>query len=145
LENTHGTLVFERMLTDTESEDQTGAAPWTLVGLTADEVLSADNVNMLVGQVCSMTMAEPLGKSEAERYGMDSPNAVVTLETAEETITLRVGAQDPDGGYYVVKASNSPYFVHVAATAVDRLVESSRDSFLQVPPTPATQESDPGS
>ena len=145
LENAHGTLVFERLPAGSDSEDQAGAGAWTLVGLTADEALNASNVNLLVGQACSMTMVEPLGKSAAERYGMDSPNAVVTVETADQTITIQVGAQDPDGGYYVVKVSNSPYYVHVAATAIDRLVDGTRDSILQVPATPAAQENDAGS
>jgi hypothetical protein len=143
VENSHGTLVFEK--TATEAEVQPGAMAWTLVGLTADEPLDVGNVNMLVSQASSVTMVAPLGKSERERYGLNTPNATVTLETTEETITLRVGAQDPDSGYYVAKVSTSPYYVHVAATGVDRLVESSRDSLLQVSATPAAQETDPGS
>jgi hypothetical protein len=74
---------------------------------------------------------------------MDDPNALVTLETADTTVTLRVGAKDADDVSYVVKSSESDYFVHVAEASLKTLVESDREAFLEEPPTPeATPEAE---
>jgi hypothetical protein len=70
---------------------------------------------------------------------MDEPNAVVTVETGEKTITLRVGAKEPDANRYVVISSESPYYVRVYEYSVRDLVEKTRDDFLQLPPTPTPE------
>jgi hypothetical protein len=87
----------------------------------------------------TVTMVSPLGKEEQAGYGMDEPNAVVTLKTADKTVTLRVGAQDPGDNTYVVKSSESPYYVRVSDYAAQNLVENAGDDFLVVPPTPAPE------
>jgi hypothetical protein len=67
---------------------------------------------------------------------------VVTLETADRTVTLRMGAKDADAGSYVVKSSESPYYVQVAEVSLRALVENARDAFLQEPPTPEAESSE---
>jgi uncharacterized Fe-S cluster-containing radical SAM superfamily protein len=85
-------------------------------------------------------MERPLGREEQPEYGMEQPSAVVRLETSDTTVTIRVGAQDPDDESYVVISSESPYYVEVASYAVQDLVEKTRDGFLQLPPTPTPEE-----
>ena len=94
-----------------------------------------------MGRAASTTMKKPLGKKEQDAYGMDQPNAVVTLETADRTVTLTVGAKDADDASYVVKSSESDYYVHVAATSVTALVENGRDAFVKQP-TPEAESTD---
>jgi hypothetical protein len=72
---------------------------------------------------------------------MDEPNAMVTLETGDKTITLRVGAKEPDANRYTVISSESPYYVQVYEYSVKDLVEKTRDDFLQLPPTPTPEAS----
>ena len=43
---------------------------------------------------------------------------------------------DAAAASYVVKSSESPYYVHVSEPSVRALVENGRDAFLQEPPTP---------
>jgi len=132
LENTNGTFVFEK-----EGEDT-----WTMVSppLEEDETLDQAQVTTVLRRAASVTMKRPLGKEERDAYGMDEPSAVVTLETAEKTVTLRVGAEDADDASYVVKSSESDYYVHVAATSVKALVENGYDAFLKEP-TPEAETS----
>jgi hypothetical protein len=74
---------------------------------------------------------------------MDEPSAVATIETADRTVTLRIGAQDPEDNSYVAISSESPYYVRVAEFSVQNLVENAREDFLEVPTTPTPEgESD---
>ncbi len=129
LENTNDTFTF--------TEDDEGA--WTMDGLAADETLDEAKVTASIRQAASVNMLRPLGKEDLAAYGMDEPNAVVTLETGDKTITLRVGAKDPADNSYVVTSSESPYYVRVSEYGVKDLVERTRDDFLQSPPTPTPE------
>jgi hypothetical protein len=132
LENTNGTFTF---IKDDEGK-------WTMGGLAADETLAETKVTALIQQAASVNMVRPLGKEEQAVYGMDEPNAVVTLEADDKTITLRVGAKDPADNSYVVTSSESPYYVRVSAYSLKNLVENTRHDFLQKPPTPTPGKSD---
>jgi hypothetical protein len=90
-------------------------------------------------------LLRPLGKEDNPAYGLDKPSAVVTLQTAEKTITIQVGAKFREDNSYVVKSSESPYYVRVAEFSVKDLVEKSRDGFIKPPPTPTptTKDSTP--
>jgi hypothetical protein len=138
LENANGHFEFEK----------TGDA-WTMVGLGADETFKETAVQTLVNRATSVTMNEPLGKEEQASYGLQTPTAVVTLQThsdeeGDHTYTLRVGAKDPDDNTYVLISSESPYYVRVGEYAVTNFVNNVRDDFLVLPPTPTpTPEATP--
>jgi hypothetical protein len=129
LENANGTFTF--------TKDDEGT--WTMDGLAADETLDEAKVTSLIQRAATVNMIQPLGKEELAAYGIDKPNAVVTLETDDKTITLHVGAKDPDANRYVVISSESPYYVRVSEYSVKDLVEKTRDDFLQAPPTPTPE------
>ena len=136
LENGNGSFTF--------TQDDEGN--WTWTGLEAGEELAVGNVRTVVNRAASITLLRPLGKEEDAAYGLDDPLATVTLETTDErTITLRVGAQDPDDNSYVVKVSESPYYVRVNDYSVRPLVEDTRDDFVQQPtPTPEAEPTPEG-
>jgi len=129
LENSHGRLIFTK-------NDQ---GKWTMSGLAAGETLDEAKVTSLVQRAASVNMIKPLGKKDQAAYGMDKPQAVVTLETEDRTITLRVGAKDPTDNTYVIISSESPYYVRVSEYTVKELVEGKHDDFLQAPPTPTPE------
>lgn len=135
LANSNGTFIFEK-----EGEDN-----WTMVEpspLEEGETLDQAQVRSVVRRAASVTMKKPLGTEEEEAYGLDEPNAVVTLDTADKTVTLQVGAKDADDASYVVKSSESDYYVHVAASSLTALVENGRDAFIKEPtPQAETGES----
>lgn len=130
LDNANGSFTFAK---DDEGE-------WTMAGLAAGETLDEVEVTNTMRNAASLDMVEPLGKEELDTYGLDEPNAAVSLETSEKTITLRVGAEDPDDKTYVVISSESPYYVRVSEFSVKELVERTREDFLQQPPTPTPEE-----
>jgi len=134
LENDDGTFVFTR---DAEGN-------WTMEGLADGEIANATNINSVFHQATSLKLVNPLGKEEKSVYGMNAPNAIVTLETEGKTITLRVGAEDTtEEDRYFVKSSESPYYVRVARFSVKAMVENTRDDFIQPPPTPTPEASTP--
>jgi hypothetical protein len=112
---------------------------WTLQGLAADETVAPESIQRLLSAASSVTLVRPLGKTEDPAFGLGQPSAVVTLvartDTEDKAYTLTVGSQDPNDQTYVVKSSESPYFVRAAGAVVGDLVSDKRESFLSVPPT----------
>ena len=110
-------------------------------GLAEGETFDTNNFTTVLNEATSVRMTRPLGKTAEATFGMDQPSAMVTLKTQkdgqEKTYTLTVGARDPADNSYVVKSSESLYYVKVAEYSVKDLVEKTRDGFLQLPPTPA--------
>ena len=126
LENMNGTFGFTK-------EDE---GDWVLDGLAAGEQLSAERVSSVINKVSSVILTEPLGQQKLAEYGLDDPQAIVTLVTADQTVTLLVGVQDPDDKSYVVHASTSAYYVNVAEYNAQPLVENTRSDFLEPEATP---------
>jgi hypothetical protein len=85
-------------------------------------------------------MTAPIGKEEQASFGIDQPQATVTLKTKdgdqEKTYVLRIGAKDPDDSSYVASSSESPYFVRVAEFTGNNFIDKTREDFLELPPTP---------
>lgn len=136
LENRNGRFEFEK-------DD---AGNWMMKDLAADETLKENNVNSLVSRVSSLLMLRPLSREEGASYGMDDPNAVVTVQTRDEAgneraHVVRVGGQVEVGAEagYVLKSAESPYYVLMADYTVSMLVERTRQDFLELPPTPTPE------
>lgn len=132
VKNTGGTLTFSK-----------GAdGQWTLAELPAGQTLDVAQVQTLLNQATSLSMVEPLGKVADPAWGLDSPQAVLTLVTrpAEgegKTYELRIGAKDEANSRYYVKFSESPYFVAVPSFNLDEIVSKTASAFVATPtPTP---------
>jgi hypothetical protein len=130
LENANGTFVFVK-----DGDD------WTLDDLQADEEeANVTNTNALVRNAASLTLQQPLGTTAQPSYGMDNPGAVVTLTTddgAEHVLT--VGSELAEESAYIVKSSDSDYYVRVPSYSVSAMVERTRDDFVQTPATPEAE------
>lgn len=127
LENANGTF---RFLKDGEV--------WTMAGLEEGEAFDASTFDIVLSRATSVALLRPLGREGQASYGLDQPSAVVTVETAGGSRTLAVGTQDAEDMSYVVKSSDSPYYVRVNEFAVRDLVTRTRAEFLVEPamPTP---------
>ncbi|MBN1267563.1 MAG: DUF4340 domain-containing protein [Anaerolineales bacterium] len=123
LQNAQGTLTF--------SKDAAGA--WQLDGLLPGEVQNDAELNNLLSRSSAITMTSPTGLSEDPAWAFDEPLAVLTFTTTDGTVTLRVGAQDPDDLSYVIKSSESDYYARVREYSVDSLVTFTRESFIEQP------------
>jgi len=125
LQNENGDFAFVRE----------GESGWTLPGL-LEGTVNGSEVDSLLGRVANLRMAEPLGKTALDGYGMDAPLATVTMnvEDAEgnaEEIVLTVGNRNEDGDNYVMKASTSDYYVNVAGFTGDGFVDKVQADFLE--------------
>lgn len=133
LENANGAFQFDKQADGT----------WTMVGLGEGEALSMDNFNPILTQAANMRMAAPLGLEEKPEYGLDAPQARLSITTtnsedgSSETSVLRVGAKLGDSTNYAVKWSESSYYVSAAEFSVKNLIERTRAELIQLPPTPA--------
>jgi hypothetical protein len=134
LENQNGTFEFQKV----------GEA-WTMAGLAEDETLNEGSVDLLISRATSVRMLRPLGTELLPSYRMDVPSAVLVLqarsaEGTATTYTLYVGAKSEEDRSYVLKSSESPYYVRVTEFTAKDWVEKDRQGFLELPPTPAPAE-----
>jgi hypothetical protein len=133
LQNGNGQFVFQK--------DDAGT--WTMDDLPEGETLSQNNVTSLVNRVASVRLTRPLGSETQADYGLDTPRAVIVIQIREgegTTVsqTLHVGAASAEDNTYVLKSSESPYYVRVAQYTVEDWIEKTLDDFLEQPvPTPA--------
>ena len=135
--NANGALEF--------TQDENGL--WRMAALTESEQFNPGPLFAMLPFLTNLSMVEPLGKQELAEYGMEQPNAILTLTTVgsdgeSHARTLAIGAHDEQGLNYVVKSSSSPYYVLASGYSVGRLIESARDDFLTPPqesPTPAPE------
>ena len=131
LENSNGALEFVK---DGEN--------WTLSDLADGETFNQNAFTNMLNQVISVRMTEPIGTEAQADFGLDAPQATVTLATTDETDTLLVGAKNPaDSDNYVFKASNSPYYVRISSFTGDNLINKTRADFLEAPAAEPTSES----
>ncbi len=129
LENANGTFELVKSGDD-----------WTLADLQEGETIASNQTSAIVRNAGRLTLSVPLGTTEQPAYGMASPGAVVTVRTEDGTVhTLTVGARVAEDNTYVVKSSDSPYYVRVAEVSVSAMVENDRDDFLTLPPTPTPE------
>ena len=115
---------------------------WTLEGIGEGEELDQARVNSLLTRAASVSMREPLGRQEIEEYGLGAPTGSYTLESRNDagtaaTVTLTVGAAVQGG--YVVKSSESDYYVLVADFEVDDMLQADKEYVLKPPPTPTPE------
>lgn len=121
---------------------------WSLAGMSEEEEIAISRVNTLLSRIGTMRLAKPLGKEMKPEYGLDNPQAKLSVftsgENGDKTYTLLVGVQDPDDHSYVVKWSDSPYYVRVAGFYGDDITLTTRDDLIQQLPTPTPISEDTG-
>ncbi len=114
---------------------------WTMKGLAAGETFAENNLQTILGQVTTMRMTRPIGKQDKPEFGLDKPQATLTLKVLEngqeKSYTLRFGAKNDKDNTYVASWSGSSYYVYVAGFTANDLIGKNHQSFLLLPPTPA--------
>lgn len=111
---------------------------WTMEGLAEGETFNEGGFSGLLNQITNIRMTEPLGKEDSW-FGKDKPLATITLKATDKTYTLKLGAKDTTDNSYVLKSSESPYYVRVAEYTGSSLVDKKRDDFLQQAPSPTSE------
>lgn len=124
LENEAGSFRFER-----------SGGGWTSPDRGVDEVLNQDRVTAFVDRVSTLRMRRPLGTDPPDERGLAS-RAVVRLalspdedgEAGALEVLILAGADDEDD--YVVKGSDSAYYVEVPSFTLADLVDADRSTFV---------------
>ncbi len=109
---------------------------WSMAGLSEDELLDTAVVSQLANRATSVTMLGPIGRQSQPEFGLEAPRAVITIQTNEKAITLLIGSKFTQDNSYVVKSSESPYYVRVNEYGVKDLLEKGRQDLIQIAPTP---------
>ena len=124
LDNPQGVFRLEK------NDDQ----EWVIAGGKDDRDLHQEKVTSLVGKVASLRLLRPLGKEELGSYfPPNAPISTVTVNTGagnDGEIILRIGSKFEDEAAFVVKSSESPYYVLVADVAVEDFMEQGLESLL---------------
>ena len=128
-ENAQGRLWMEK--------DQSGE--WTLQEEIPDRPVEQIKARSLVRWASSIRMIKPLGKELLDSYGLENPAAVVTVRTLRDDgslgeSVLRIGAKDAHDQGYVMKSSESDYYVLIADTTVSIFVDRGSSNLLEPPP-----------
>lgn len=128
LANAAGSFRFER-------SDQGWASP------ALGEAVDQERVTDFVGRFSSLRMRQPLGTEPPDDAGFDRPAAVVRIELSPDEdgaaggrLELVIGAGGDDGaggdGAYVVKSTDSEYYVEVSSFTLADLVDADRSAFV---------------
>ena len=56
---------------------------WTVSGLGEGEMLNQDNLTSLLNTLTTLRMTEPVGKEAQDSFGLDAPQAIITLTVME--------------------------------------------------------------
>ncbi|MFH1076454.1 MAG: DUF4340 domain-containing protein [Pseudomonadota bacterium] len=133
--NSKGVLVFKRG----EQKE------WIFEEPKQELKLKVEEWQEMVHKAASIRLNEPVGREEKDSFGMKSPVAVITLTTStalenkepakdgedkasqkkvEKTYTITIGAESKEkGGNFIVKSSESQFYVMVETNLLKDLVE----------------------
>ena len=121
LNNKSGRFVLER------NNDK-----WLYDGIKEGEIFDQSSMDAFLVQVSSIRMATPLGKTFSDSYGLNNPQAELSVFTKSEgklkEHSFVVGSQSGDN--YVVSASTSDYYALVSAYNGNNLVEKTHSDFI---------------
>lgn len=120
---------------------------WTLADLSPDETPLINNLRGLVSRAASISLSRPLGTRDDPAYGLDTPQATLTLVVEDEqgnevTHTLLVGNKDSETNTYYFKASNSNHYVTVPGFTGDEFTRKTRADLISATPA-STPEATP--
>ncbi len=153
LKNEHGNFNFGKISDN-----------WELID--SEEEVDKSALSSLVRKASSIRMVRPLGKETKEEYGLDEPKAIVSIVTRaelepekpeesteesepeppepefeEQTYTLTIGNELDDG--FVVKTSESEYYVVVSNFNASDFVEKKQEDLTVEPEEEANEEEVP--
>jgi hypothetical protein len=123
------------------------AGEWTLAGLAPGEMVQTDQANLLASRLATISLTKPLGKSLKPEYGLDQPQASITLTVASadgmtQTVAIAIGAEDEAGSAYTVKASTAAFYGQAPKFQLQDFVEKGRADLVTAPIAPVVAENE---
>ena len=121
---------------------------WTTPDLGDGETVDQERLSAFVDRVSTLRMRRPLGTEPPDEYGLAERAAVVRLALSPDedgdagTVELLILAGTDDDGDYVVKSSDSEYYVEVSSFALADLVDADRSTFVTADDTGGSPRGD---
>ncbi len=137
LENAAGSFRFERM-----------GEEWASPDLGVGEAVDQERVTAFVDRFSSLRMRQPIGAEPPEDAGLDPPAAVVRIDLSPDedgaagSLELVIGAGGDDGAY-IVKSTDSEYYVEVSSFTLADLVDADRSAFVMTGDAGVSPSGDP--
>jgi len=88
--------------------------------------LSASAVSAFLDGVSEISLTKYLGQ-QGDAYNFEKPAASLTLTGQKGPLTLKVTAAADEENRYVVKSSESPFFVEVTEFPVEKLINTTKE------------------
>ena len=112
--------------------DRDADKKWRLAG--RQESVSEEAASGLIGKVAKLNVLKYLGREDKKEYGLEKPLATVVVSLQDgRSQTLRIGPKNKDENNHVVKSDASPFYVSVAAYAVEPIVNAKPENLLAPP------------
>ncbi len=125
LTNSHGSFKI------TKDKDNT----WKNAESGADETVSREKAEEFLRRAGMISLTKYLGRDEDESYGLKTPVAELILQSKQKSISLKIGPKDEETDNHVVKASDSPFYVHVGSFVIKDILEKKFADLLDQPGT----------
>jgi hypothetical protein len=126
--NSHGSFKI------TKDKDNT----WKNAESGADETVSKEKTEEFLGKAGMISLTKYLGRDEDESYGLKTPVAELVLQSKQKSISLKIGPKDEETDNHVVKASDSPFYVHVGSFVIKDILEKRFEDLLDQPQSPSS-------
>lgn len=120
ISNDHGELVL------TWKDDG-----WQVEGLADGKAADSGRIEDLISRACRVNLTEYLGRDQKDEFRLDKPRARLTLQTADATVTLAIGAKDADDNTHVMKSSASEFYVRGSDFALAPILEADHEKLRQ--------------
>ena len=103
---------------------------WKNAESVADETVSREKAEEFLGKAGMISLTKYLGRDEDESYGLKTPVAELVLQSKQKSISLKIGPKDEETDNHVVKASDSPFYVHVGSFVIKDILEKRFEDLL---------------
>jgi hypothetical protein len=106
---------------------------WRLAETAAGEQLSAAALEEFLFRIGYISLLDYLGREGAvteAAYGLDKPDARITLDNGERETEVRIGPEQEESGQRVVKSSASPFYAKVASHSLKTILEQKKADLL---------------
>ncbi len=103
---------------------------WKSAESGADETISREKAEEFLKKAGMISLTKYLGRDEDESYGLKTPVAELVLQSKQKSISLKIGPKDEETDNHVVKASDSPFYVHVGSYAIKDILEKRFEDLL---------------
>jgi len=103
---------------------------WKSAESGADETISREKAEEFLKKAGMISLTKYLGRDEDESYGLKTPVAELVLQSKQKSISLKIGPKDEETDNHVVKASDSPFYVHVGSFVIKDILEKRFEDLL---------------